>query len=93
LLISKYTQPLPSNAFDNKYVSTEPLGEQQTVFPTRSVPICYKQGTSLEVSQLLKRYVGYSPDSNEVRAEAEESPLLEAVTRERLVKTRQTETT
>jgi hypothetical protein len=37
--------------------------------------------------------VGYSPDSNEVRAEAEESPLLEAVNRERLVKTQQTEKT
>jgi hypothetical protein len=35
--------------------------------------------------------VGYSPDSNEVSAEAEESPLLEAVTRDRLVKTQQTE--
>jgi hypothetical protein len=30
---------------------------------------------------------------NEVSAEAEESPLLEAVTKERLVKTQQTEKT
>jgi hypothetical protein len=35
--------------------------------------------------------VGYSPNSNEVNAEAEEFPLLEAVIRERLVKTEQTE--
>jgi hypothetical protein len=33
--------------------------------------------------------VGYSPDSKEVSAEAQETPLLEAVTRERLVKTLQ----
>jgi hypothetical protein len=31
--------------------------------------------------------VGYSPDSNDVSTEAEESPLLRAVTRKRLVKT------
>jgi hypothetical protein len=31
--------------------------------------------------------VGYSPDSNGVSTEAEESPLLEAVTKQRLVKT------
>jgi hypothetical protein len=37
------------------------------------------------------RAVGYSPDSNEVSAEAEESPLLEAVTWERLVKKQKTE--
>jgi hypothetical protein len=33
----------------------------------------------------------YEPECNEVSAEAEESRLLEAVTRERLVKTRHTE--
>jgi hypothetical protein len=37
--------------------------------------------------------VEYSPDNNEVSAEAEETPLLEAVIRERLVKTQQTEKT
>jgi hypothetical protein len=37
--------------------------------------------------------VGYSPDSDEVGAEVEESPLLEAVTSERLVKAQQTEKT
>jgi hypothetical protein len=35
--------------------------------------------------------VGYSPDRKEVIAEAEEFPLLEAVTKERLVMTHQTE--
>jgi hypothetical protein len=33
--------------------------------------------------------VGYSPGSNAVSTEAEESPLLEVVARERLVKTQQ----
>jgi hypothetical protein len=33
--------------------------------------------------------VGYSPDSNDVSTEAEESPLLRAVTKQRLVKTLQ----
>jgi hypothetical protein len=33
--------------------------------------------------------VGYSPDSNNVSTEAKKSPLLEAVARERLVKTQQ----
>jgi hypothetical protein len=36
------------------------------------------------------RVVGYSPDSNEVSPEAEESSLLEAVTREWLVERQQT---
>jgi hypothetical protein len=35
--------------------------------------------------------VGYSPASNKVRAEAEESQLLETVTRKRFVKTEQNE--
>jgi hypothetical protein len=30
--------------------------------------------------------VGYSPESNDVRTEAEESPLLRSVTKQRLVK-------
>jgi hypothetical protein len=42
------------------------------------------------VKRRLSGVVGYSPDRNEVNAEADESPLLEAVTRERL-KTQQTE--
>jgi hypothetical protein len=33
--------------------------------------------------------VGYSPDGNDVSTEAEESPLLRAVTKQRLVKTLQ----
>jgi hypothetical protein len=39
------------------------------------------------VKRRLSRVVGYSPDSNDMRTEAEESLLLEAVTTERLVKT------
>jgi hypothetical protein len=35
--------------------------------------------------------VGYLPHGNEASAEAEESPMLETVTREQLVKTEQTE--
>jgi hypothetical protein len=37
--------------------------------------------------------VGYSPNSNEVSVEAEESVLLEAVTRELLLKRQQAENT
>jgi hypothetical protein len=33
--------------------------------------------------------VGYSTDSNDVNTEAEESPLLRAVTKQRIVKTLQ----
>jgi hypothetical protein len=33
--------------------------------------------------------VGYSPDNNDMSTEAEESPLLRAVTKQRLVKTLQ----
>jgi hypothetical protein len=33
--------------------------------------------------------VGYSPDSNDVSREAEETPLLRAVNKQRLVKTLQ----
>jgi hypothetical protein len=46
-------------------------------------------GTSVEFSS-VQRVVGYSPDNNEVSAKAEESPLLEAIARERLVKTQRT---
>jgi hypothetical protein len=35
--------------------------------------------------------VGYSPENNDGSTEAENSPLLKAVIRERLVKTQQTE--
>jgi hypothetical protein len=50
-LISKYTQPLPSNPFANKHVPAKTIRVQQwTVFSTWSVPRCYKQGISLEVS-------------------------------------------
>jgi hypothetical protein len=38
-------------------------------------------------TELVERY---EPESNEVSAEGEESPLVEAVTSERLVKTQQT---
>jgi hypothetical protein len=43
-----------------------------------------------ELVQLM-RILGYSPDSNEVKAEAKKLPLLEAVARKRLAKTQQTE--
>jgi hypothetical protein len=55
------------------------------MFSTWSVTRCYKQGTRLDPVQLLRRW----PDENGVIAEAEESPILEAVTRKRLVKTLQ----
>jgi hypothetical protein len=39
------------------------------------------------VSEGERSVAGYSPDSNDVRTEAEERPLLETVARERLLKT------
>jgi hypothetical protein len=42
-------------------------------------------GTSLELSPVVRRW----PARNGVSTEAEESPLLEAVTRKRLLKTQQ----
>jgi hypothetical protein len=50
-----------------------------------SVPKYYKQGTRLELSQFC---TGVCEEGTSAR-EAEESPLLEAVARERLVKTQQ----
>jgi hypothetical protein len=35
---------------------------------------------------MVSSVVGYSPDSNDVNTEAEESPLLKSVARKRLVK-------
>jgi hypothetical protein len=46
-LISKYRQPLVSNAFANDQVPLETNRVQETVFPALSVP-----RTSLEVNQL-----------------------------------------
>jgi hypothetical protein len=52
-LISKYMQPLMSNAFTNKHIPTETIGvQQQTMFSTRSVPRCYNRdrfGSSREL--------------------------------------------
>jgi hypothetical protein len=65
----------------------------------QSVPKCYKDNWSKKtVSYRQPVKIGLSlctwePAGNEVSAEAEESPLLGAVTRERLVKTQQTEKT
>jgi hypothetical protein len=39
----------------------------------------------LRCSSVDSSVVGYSPDNNDVSTEAEESPLLEAVVRERLM--------
>jgi hypothetical protein len=50
-----------------------------------SVPRYYKQGKKLELSQFCK---GVCEERTSAR-EAEESPLLEAVARERLLKTHQ----
>jgi hypothetical protein len=50
-----------------------------------SVPRCYKQGTRLEISQF---YTGVCEERTWGR-EGKESPVLEAVAREGLVKTQQ----
>jgi hypothetical protein len=40
----KYTQPLLGNALANEHVPTEMIGVQQwTVFPARSMPLCYNR--------------------------------------------------
>jgi hypothetical protein len=53
-----------------------------------SVARCYKQGTKL-VESWVQLCIGGCEDRTWAR-EAEESPLLEAVARERLVETQQT---
>jgi hypothetical protein len=58
------------------------------VFSVRSVPRCYKQETCLESSELRQ-----SPARKDVNREVERSTALEAVIRERLAKTQQTEKT
>jgi hypothetical protein len=73
------------------------------VFSTQSVQRGYREDNcgdpvGWELSSAMEaekrwRYsssVGYSPDSNDVSTGAEESPLLRAVTKQRLVKTLQT---
>jgi hypothetical protein len=70
------------------------------VFSTWFVPRSYLEEnlscqlieSSLREGEKRWRYcsvVRYSPDSNDVSTEAEESPLLTAVTKQRLVKTLQ----
>jgi hypothetical protein len=64
-----------------------------------SFPRCYKEenwskNSERVVGEFVKRKLSWcsrEPAGNEVSAEAEESPLLEAVSREQLVKTQQTE--
>jgi hypothetical protein len=63
----------------------ELLGE---VFPVRSVSRCYKQ-----VKVTVWLVVRQSPASKDVNTEAERSMCLKTVTRQRLVKTQQTEKT
>jgi hypothetical protein len=67
-----------------------------------SLPRCYEQDSEKQRVRLSiefckgcrynsvdSRVVGYSPESNDVRTEAEESPLLRAVAKQRLVTTLQ----
>jgi hypothetical protein len=60
----------------------------EAVFSMRSVSGCYKQDKSR-----VQLVGGQSADSKGVNTEAEEVTALEAVTRQRLVKTQQTEKT
>jgi hypothetical protein len=64
------------------------------------VPRCYKEANWSNRQSVVRETVKTSlsqcnrePAGNKVRAEAEEYPLLEAVTREQLLKTQQTEKT
>jgi DNA-binding protein Fis len=49
---------------------------------------CVRESVKRKLSRMSRETAG-----KDVRAEAEETPLLEAVTREQLVKTQQTENT
>jgi hypothetical protein len=62
---------------------------------TKSVPRCYKEDncSKRELYESLWREDSVGAVSNVVCAEAEESPMLEAVTKERVVKIQQTEKT
>jgi hypothetical protein len=59
-----------------------PAATRRAVFSMWSVPRCYKQWTRLELSEFC---TGVCEEN--LSGEAEKSPLLEAVARERLVKT------
>jgi hypothetical protein len=48
-----------------------------------------REDTVVELAVYKCSFAGYSPDSNDVSTEVEESLLLESVTRERLVKIQQ----
>jgi hypothetical protein len=61
---------------------TRPVSEQRLDKGRPTLDKTYKEGQSLELSS----EAGYSPDSNDVSTEAEESSLLRPVTRKRLVK-------
>jgi hypothetical protein len=74
----------------------------ETVFSTRFMqrgykgdnwgnPVSWELSSAREAEErwCYSSVVGYSPDSNSVSAEAEESPLLRAVTKQWLVKTMQ----
>jgi hypothetical protein len=72
-----------SGVFTGRRVPADTIRVQQwTVFSTRDVLRFHKEDN-------FGNRVSWEPASNEVSAEAEESPLLESVTKERLVKTQQ----
>jgi hypothetical protein len=67
-LISGYTQPLLSNAFENKHLPTEIIGVQKwTVFSKRSVPRCYKEDNWSNLCGGGVEYLHRSPASRRRR--------------------------
>jgi hypothetical protein len=90
-LISKNIKPMLGNGS----VNTFPLQRirEWTVLSARAVPRSYKEDSWGNQVRSVREYssVGRElPFRKDLSTEAEESPLLEAFTRERLVKTQQT---
>jgi hypothetical protein len=79
--VGKHVNDIRAIARQLPIITTEKLLE--VVFFVKTAPRLYSENRKLAEFSLV---VGYSPDSNDVRAEAEESSLLRAVTRNRLVK-------
>jgi hypothetical protein len=77
-------QPYLGNGLVNMF-PWQWINNRRTVFSVWSMQRCYNQD-SWSKESVDSSVVGYSPNSNDVSTEAEESPLLRPVTRKRLVK-------
>jgi hypothetical protein len=94
-LISKYTQPLLGNAFTNKHVPTETIGVQKwTMFSARSEPKCYNRDKFRSSSFVTELWESCKGVCEEMTCRCSWRILtVQSFTRERLVKTQETENT